>query len=144
VILKVCLQKLPRTLVQQLGFGAGTLLRGEGPPLAVDLHAALERGDAHAEGAGGLEDLLLAQVFGVGIHPSMVSYSPTPLQAAALGYVLWLCLTEDLKQEIEAVLLGPSLAWISRLLQWRLNIDTNEQYTASCRDIASLCIQAGY
>jgi hypothetical protein len=73
--------------------------------------------DAHAEGAGGLdlglpppdglEDLLLAHVFRVvGIHPSMVPYSPTPLQAAALGYVLWPCLTEDLKQEIEAVLLA--------------------------------------
>src|SRR3712207_9044009 len=90
MILQVRLQKLPRAFVQ-LRFGAGTLLRSEGPPLAIGRHIALDRGDAHAESASGLDfrhpplnglDDLLAQVFRVSIHPSMMPYSPISLQAA--------------------------------------------------------------
>ena len=52
---------------------------------------ALDRGDPHAEGAGGLGlgraaldglDDLLAQVLGVGVHPPMMPDGPTPLQDA--------------------------------------------------------------
>src|SRR5829696_4753081 len=54
MLLEVRLQKLPRPFVQ-FRFGAGAFLRNEGSPLTVARHVALDRGDAHAEGAGGLD-----------------------------------------------------------------------------------------
>ena len=95
-LFEVRFQQFPRVLVRQLGFGAGALPRGRRPPpSAVGRHVTLDRGDAHAEGAsgldlghpplGGLADLLLplAQVFSwVGVRPLTKPDGPTVLQVA--------------------------------------------------------------
>jgi hypothetical protein len=44
MILQIRLQELSRAFVE-LRFGAGTLLRGEGPPLAIGCHISLDRGE---------------------------------------------------------------------------------------------------
>src|SRR5215212_1203107 len=67
----------------RLGGPSGALFGREGVSLSDPPSVSLDRGEAHVEGAGSLSfghaslygsDYLLAEVFGIGSHPSMIAY----------------------------------------------------------------------